>query len=81
MKQLQSHLKETNALEHSKADQRPFVAVQLLELLVKGLLDSGAAVSCLGGNLAREFLPSSVRTFFIGWDTTQSGQGPLQLNL
>ncbi|KAH8351780.1 hypothetical protein KR084_012893, partial [Drosophila pseudotakahashii] len=39
---------------------RPFVAVQLMEQLVKGLLDSGAAVSCLGGNLAQEFLQSSI---------------------
>jgi len=63
MKQLQSHLKETNALEHSKADQRPFVAVQLLELLVKGLLDSGAAVSCLGGNLARELSTAHITIY------------------
>ncbi|KAH8345415.1 hypothetical protein KR084_007317, partial [Drosophila pseudotakahashii] len=60
MKQLQSHIKEINALEDPKADPRPFVAVQLMEQLVKGLLDSGAAVSCLGGNLAQEFLPNSI---------------------
>jgi len=31
-----------------------------MEQLVKGLLDSWAAVSCLGENLAREFLQSSI---------------------
>ncbi|KAH8350808.1 hypothetical protein KR084_007984, partial [Drosophila pseudotakahashii] len=46
-------------LPNPKADPRPFVAVQMMEQLVKGLLDSGAAVSCLGGNLAQEFLKSS----------------------
>jgi len=35
----------------------------------------------LGKSIGIDETNTFVRTFFMGWDKTQSGQGPLQLNL
>jgi len=56
MRQLKGHIREINSIQDCSQDPRPFVAVLVLQRLVKGLLDPGAAVSCLRGSLAQQFL-------------------------
>ncbi|KAH8338661.1 hypothetical protein KR074_012449, partial [Drosophila pseudoananassae] len=46
------------AIRYKEADKRPFAEVYLLGEKVLGLLDMGAAISCLGGRLAERFIQS-----------------------
>jgi len=40
-------------------DPRPFLPVRLLDRTVYGLLDSGASISCFGGDLASELMKNN----------------------
>jgi len=56
MRQLKKHIREINLLEDCLQDTSPFLAVQLLQRLVIGLLDSRSAVGCICGRLVQYFL-------------------------
>ncbi|KAH8315350.1 hypothetical protein KR059_005688, partial [Drosophila kikkawai] len=49
-----------NSLPAGPKDPRPFLPIRVLDRTVYGLLDSGASISCLGGNLAREVVAQGV---------------------
>jgi len=42
-------------------DVRPYANVTLLGRAMKGLMDTGASISCIGGNLAREIFDKNIK--------------------
>lgn len=54
-------LKKIEAIRYKNSDNRPFAEVYLFGERVLGLLDTGAAVSCIGGRLAANFIRSGAK--------------------
>ncbi|KAH8356932.1 hypothetical protein KR200_005220, partial [Drosophila serrata] len=52
--------RDLNALRNSCKDRRPYTTVVILNRRIKGLMDTGASMSCLGGQFAQEILASDV---------------------
>lgn len=52
--------RDLNALRNSCKDRRPYTTVVILNRRIKGLMDTGASMSCVGGQFAQEILASEV---------------------
>ncbi|XP_052857197.1 uncharacterized protein LOC128265316 [Drosophila gunungcola] len=55
-----SAAKTINAIRYKKYDKRPYAEVRVLDQVVLGLLDTGAAMSALGGKLAEQVVLSRI---------------------
>ena len=53
-------VKAVNSIRYKKQDSRPYAEVEVLNRVVLGLLDTGAAISCLGGSLAKEIIKKKI---------------------
>ncbi|XP_030385488.1 uncharacterized protein LOC115632467 isoform X1 [Scaptodrosophila lebanonensis] len=50
--------KTINAIRYKNNDKRPYAEVRMLDRIVLGLMDTGAAISCVGGRLAEQLIRS-----------------------
>jgi len=53
--------KTIEAIRHKSYDKRPYAEVRLLGQWVLGLLDTGAAISAIGGKLAEQVIRNRIR--------------------
>jgi len=51
-------VKTINTIRFKGNDKRPYAEVQLLDRIIIGLLDTGAAISVVGGNLEKQIIQS-----------------------
>jgi len=51
-------VKKINTIRFKGNDKRPYAEVQLLDRIIIGLLETGAAISVVGGNLAKQIIQS-----------------------
>ncbi|XP_044572730.1 uncharacterized protein LOC6503773 isoform X1 [Drosophila ananassae] len=52
--------KDLCALRSNNGDGRPYTIVKILDRNIKGLMDTGASMSCIGGQFAQEVMGSEV---------------------
>jgi len=49
-------VKTINTIRFPRNDKRPYAEVKLLNRIITGLLDTGAAISVVGGNFAKQII-------------------------